>query len=389
MLKLIRNVNLYNPHSQGIRDVLFTEHRILAVAPHLPDLHPVYPLELIDGHGMRLIPGLIDCHVHLTGGGGESGPASRVPPLGLKALTTAGVTTAIGLLGTDGTTRSIADLLAATRSMNALGLSAFCYTGSYQVPPPTLMGHVRDDLVHIDSIVGIGEIALSDHRSSQPRIDEIARLAADAHVSGLMTGKAGVLHLHMGDGKRGLSMLRELLETTELPARTFHPTHCNRNRTLWAEAKELAKEYPITIDVTAFPPDDPDENVMSATESVLDWLDSGCPPEQLTISSDGGGCLPVFNPHGEVVALGVGTSHALTIALRNLLQAGLSLSEALPFFTTHVARQFRLDQKAHIAQGYDADLVLLDDDGEVHHVFAKGRWMVRAKEAIVQGVFES
>jgi beta-aspartyl-dipeptidase (metallo-type) len=271
--------------------------------------------------------------------------------------------------------------------MAALGLSAYCYTGSYQIPPPTLMGSVREDLVHVDAIVGIGEVAISDHRSSQPTFDEIARLAADAHVSGLMTGKAGTLHLHMGDGKRGLSMIEQIIQETELPARTFHPTHCNRNRTLWAEAKALAQSTEITIDITAFPPDDPDPDVMSATEAVLDWLDTGCDPSRLTISSDGGGCLPVFNKQGEVIALGVGTSHSLTQTLQSLLQAGLSLPQILPFLTTNVARQFRFTKKAKLAVGYDADLFVLDEHDNVTEVMANGNWMVREGVAVKQEVF--
>jgi hypothetical protein len=62
---------------------------------------------------------------------------------------------------------------------------------------------VRGDIVHVDRVIGVGEVALSDHRSSQPTFDELAKLGAEAHVGGLMTGKAGVVHLHLGDGRAG------------------------------------------------------------------------------------------------------------------------------------------------------------------------------------------
>ena len=106
--------------------------------------------------------------------------------------------------------------------------------------PTTLTGSVRDDIVFIDPVIGVGEIAISDHRSSQPTFDEFLRVASECHVAGLMTGKAGVLHLHVGDGARGLEFLREALRTTELPARVFQPTHVNRRKALFKEALALA-----------------------------------------------------------------------------------------------------------------------------------------------------
>ena len=101
-----------------------------------------------------------------------------------------------------------------------------------------LTGSVRSDLVLLEPLLGIGELAISDHRSSQPTLDEILRLAADAHVAGLMTGKAGILHLHLGDGPRGLELVRRALEQSEIPARVFNPTHVNRRKALFAEAVE-------------------------------------------------------------------------------------------------------------------------------------------------------
>ena len=65
----------------------------------------------------------------------------------------------------------------------------------------------------------------------------------------MMADKAGVLHLHLGDGARGLELVRTALTTTELPATMFHPTHVNRNPRLFAEAQALAIEHGCTIDV--------------------------------------------------------------------------------------------------------------------------------------------
>src|SRR5205085_7564452 len=136
----------------------------------------------------------------------------------------------VGLLGTDGATRTIRDLVGRTLGLREEGISAWCYTGNYQVPVQTLTGSVRDDIVFIDPIIGVGELAISDHRSSQPTLDELLRVASDVHVAGMMSGKAGVLHLHLGDGPRGLELVRRALDGSELPPRVFHPTHVNRQR---------------------------------------------------------------------------------------------------------------------------------------------------------------
>ena len=383
-MTLLRNADVYAPEPLGLQDLLLAGGSIVAMAPSLSTPLDDYDVRIVDLEGQRLLPGLIDCHVHLTGGGGESGPESRVPPVALTQLTRAGVTTAIGLLGTDGTTRSIADLVTAARGLCAYGFTAYCYTGSYQIPPPTLLGTVREDLVLIERIVGIGEIAISDHRSSQPTLTEIVKLAADAHVSGLMTGKAGVLHLHVGDGKRGLSLIREALDTTEIPSRTFHPTHCNRNPRLWEEVKSMT-DYGVTFDVTAFPPDN--ESVY-VTDAISQWLDEGLPSEQLTVSSDGGGCLPCFDEQGEMLHMDVGTSECLAITLRELQERGYALETVLPFFTSNVAHKFRFHRKGRLAVGQDADLLVLNETHHVQDVWCRGRRMVIDGEAVVRGLYE-
>jgi len=101
-LTLIRNANLYAPQPLGIRHLLLGGGRILWIGEEALDL----PVALrtvtstIDAAGRRTIPGLIDGHVHVTGGGGEAGFRTRVPAVPLSRFTTAGITTVVGLLGT-------------------------------------------------------------------------------------------------------------------------------------------------------------------------------------------------------------------------------------------------------------------------------------------------
>jgi len=329
-------------------------------------------------------PGLLDAHVHLTGGGGESGPGSRVPAPALSALTTAGVTTCVGVLGTDGTTRTMRDLVATTLGMRAHGLSAFCYTGSYQYPVPTLTGSIRDDIVFIDPIIGVGELALSDHRSSQLTFDEFLRVASDAYTAGLMSNKAGFLHLHMGDGPREFALVEQALEVAELPARVYHPTHVNRQKSLFTAAIALA-ERGVTVDVTAFP--DADDGFL-AVEAIDRWLTEGHPLERLTCSSDGGGCLPTFDADGELIRMDVGRSDVLAQTLEGLLALGHPLERFLPIFTRNVARVLRLPQKGRLGPGLDADLVALSPEGRVRSVMCRGQWFVRDGDVVRRGPFE-
>ena len=354
---LLSNAEVFAPEPLGLCHVLVCGERVAWIGNEIPDLPGALGVETRDLDGRRVIPGLIDCHAHLTGGGGEAGYETRVPAPALSRFTTAGVTSVVGLLGTDDVTRSLAALVATARGLEAEGLSAWCYTGSYRVPPKTLTGSVREDIVLIDRIVGAGEIAISDHRSGQPTLDELLRLASEVHVAGIMTGKAGTLHLHVGDGERGLSLVEEALRTAEIPARVFHPTHVNRRKALFDEALELARRG-CTIDVTACPPAVTDE--LSAADAWRRYAEADLPPERLTISSDSGGCMAAFDADGSPVGMEIGLPETLADTLTELLESGLPPADVLPAFTSNPAGLLRLARKGRIAAGADADLVVLD-----------------------------
>ncbi|MFL5537330.1 MAG: beta-aspartyl-peptidase [Gemmatimonadales bacterium] len=384
-MQLLRNADLYDPQPKGRASLLIGGERILWIGDEL-ELPANLGATVRDLEGRRVIPGLIDCHVHLTGGGGEAGMHTRVPPLQLSRLTSGGVTTAIGLLGTDDTVRSTAELVATARGLIAEGLSAWCYTGGYHVPLTTLTGSVRGDIANIDLILGVGELAISDHRSSQPTLDELLRIAGDAHVAGLMTGKAGIVHLHLGDGERGLELVRRAINESELPASVFNPTHVNRRKALFEEACEIAKQGCV-VDITAFPVEE-GEDAWSAPEALTRYLESGLPPGRVTVSSDGGGCLPVFDADGRVSRMDVGRPSAMAEALQALLACGQPLERILPAFTSNPANLLLLPRKGHLTTGADADLVVLDEEGAVSDVMARGAWHVEEGRSTVRGTFE-
>ena len=387
-LTLVRNANLYAPQPLGIQHLLLGGGRILWIGKEGIDL-PV-PLRAvtkdIDAAGRRTIPGLIDGHVHVTGGGGEAGFRTRVPAVPLSRFTSAGISTVVGLLGTDDVARGPGELLATLYGLREEGLSAYGYAGGYHVPPATLTGSVRGDLVFVEALIGIGEVAISDHRSSQPTLEELLRIASECHVAGVMTGKAGILHLHLGDGARGLELVREALRTSELPARVFNPTHVNRRRALFGEALDLAR-LGCTVDITAFPVAE-GEDAYPAAEALERYLAAGAPVDRVTISSDAGGCLPCFDAEGRVTHMDVGSSGALLETLREALARGLSLEAALPAFTANPAKLLRLARKGMLAAGQDADLVVLDDQCQADAVVVRGEIHVMNRTCIRRGTFE-
>jgi beta-aspartyl-dipeptidase (metallo-type) len=388
---LLRNADVYSPRPLGLQSLLLGGGKVLWHGPatDLPGLPAALAATTttVDLEGRRLIPGLIDGHVHVTGGGGEAGSRTRVPAVPLSRFTTAGVTTVVGLLGTDDVTRGPRELLATIHALREEGLNAYAHAGGYHLPLATLTGSVRSDLVMLEPLLGIGEIAISDHRSSQPTLDEILRLAADTHVAGLMTGKAGILHLHLGDGSRGLDLVRRALAASEIPARVFNPTHVNRRKALHAEAVELARAGCV-VDLTAFPVAS-GEDAYTAAEGLQRYLAADAPPERVTISSDAGGCLPCFDADGRVRHMDVGSAGALLATLRDLLADGMPLEAALPAFTANPARLLRLDGKGTIGSGTNADLVALDATGGAHTVIIRGVVHVRDGAVLRRGTFET
>lgn len=384
---LLRNATVFAPESRGRTDLLIGGEKILWMGDSLGALPSALRVTEVDLGGRVLIPGLVDGHAHLTGGGGEAGPDTRVPAPPLSQYTNAGVTTAIGVLGTDDVTRSTAELVVTARGLVAEGLSAWCHTGGYHLPPVTLTGSVRGDIVHIDRVIGVGELALSDHRSSQPTLDELLKVAAEAHVGGMMTGKAGVVHLHMGDGVRGLELVRQALDTSEIPARVFNPTHVNRKRALFTEAIALARRGCV-VDITSFTVS-PEDDAWSAADALERYWNSGAPDTNVTVSSDGGGCLPVFDADGRVIEMGVGHAGSLLDTVRELVARGHGLDRILPAFTRNVAALLRLPAKGELRVGADADLVVLDADHRVSDVLARGAWHVQGGRTVRRGTFET
>jgi len=389
MITLIRGGEVFAPEPLGRKDILIAGGRIEAVAG--PGSLGVDGLaaEAVEAAGRLVVPGLVDPHVHILGGGGEGGPATRTPEIRVEDIVASGVTTVIGCLGTDGITRHMASLLAKARALEVEGVSTFIYVGSYDIPVRTLTGSVRSDLVLIDKVIGAGEIAVSDHRSSQPTFDEIARLASECRVGGMLGGKAGVLHLHLGDGRRGLELLFRLVRETEIPMTQVIPTHINRNRALFEQGLEWVAAGG-SIDHTVGPDPEPTDPELGLEEVLAALAGRGLPFTRLTASSDGNGSLPVFDGEGRLLRLTVGSQKDMLRELRNVVRKGVvPLETAVRIFATNAADFYKLGQKGRIEPGRDADLLLLDGDLGLADVFARGRHLMASGRLLVKGTFSA
>lgn len=363
-LLLIEGAEVFAPQPLGRRDVLVGGGRVLAVAERLVPAGLGGHLQRIDGRGRWLLPGLVDSLVHFSGGGGEGGFASRTRPLEAMQAIRAGVTTLIGALGTDDTTRSHADLLANARALSSHGLSAYALSGSYRVPLRTLTGSVRDDLVLIPDILGVGEVAIADHRGSQPDTAELARIAAESRVGGLLSGKAGTVLIHVGDGRDRLDPLRAVVSGHDVAAERFLPTHCNRSRALLDDAAAWVAAGGYADLTTSTTPELLAAGEVAAGEALRELLAEPTLRGRITLSSDGQASLPHFDSEGRLLDSGVADIGSLLDTLRALRRDGrLDFALALEAATRTPARVWGLAQKGGIAAGMDADLLLVEPDG--------------------------
>lgn len=292
MLTLIKNAEVYAPQHLGKKDILLADSKIILIKDCIDHVNTSIPIDVVDAANHIIAPGFIDSHVHIIGGGGEGGYKTRTPELMLTDATTAGVTTIVGVLGTDGTTRRMENLLAKARGLEEEGISCFIHTGSYQIPVKTLTNSIEEDLILIDKIIGVGEIAISDHRSSEPTFEELVKVASAARNGGILSGKAGILEIHVGDGERKLSLLNQIADKTDLPIRQFHPTHINRNEELFKEGIQFAKRGGYVDFTTSTIPHFLEEGEVKCSKGLRIMLEEKVAIDSITFSSDGNASLP-------------------------------------------------------------------------------------------------
>jgi len=363
---LVENGELYTPRHLGRGSVFAAAGRIVTTGEVDGDRLAACGewMERIDATGCAVLPGLLDPHEHLIGGSGERGFESQTPEIFLHELVEGGITTVVGCLGVDTSTRTMQALLGKAKGLRAQGLSAFVYTGGYTVPPVTITGSPHDDILFIDEVIGIGETAISDRRSSRPSLPELARIAGQAYTGGMLAGKAGVLHFHVGEDERRLTDVRALLDEYGIPAESLYPTHVERTPELFDEALQLTHRG-VTVDIDVMEEDLP--------KWVRRYREHGGAPGKLTASSD---------------AAIVSPSILLDQLRECVLGFGMPLEEVLPYVTANTAAALKLGSKGRLAEGCDADVLVVDAGSlTLRDVIAGGRILMRNGAVLVQEEF--
>ncbi|MBW9174018.1 beta-aspartyl-peptidase [Clostridium estertheticum] len=390
MIIIIKNGEVYAPEYIGKMDIVIAGGKIEAIAKSVSVPQDFAKVRVIDAEGKLVFPGFIDAHVHITGGGGEGGFKTRTPEIQLSDIIAGGITTVVGCLGTDGVCRDMKGLLAKARALDEEGISTYIYSGSYQIPVNTITNSCRSDIMLIDKIIGVGEIAISDHRSSQPTYEDFIKVVAEARVGGLLSGKAGIVNVHLGYGERRLQYLVKMVKETEIPIKQVIPTHINRSINLFDAGIEFAKLGGIIDMTTSSDPDHLEEDEVKASRALKMALERGIPVEQIQFTSDGQGSMPIFNKKRELIGLGIGSTKSLYIEVKDaVLKDGVDLEVALKVITSNVATNLKLYNKGFVQEGRDADLVLVNkNDLSIETVFAKGVEVVSKGQVLVKGTFE-
>ena len=367
-MKLIKSVELYNPKYYGKKDILIGGGRIVDIASKIS--LSSRNLDIIDCNGLIVIPGLIDNHIHIAGAGGEGGPRTRTHQLDKEDLLEAGITTVIGCLGTDGFTRNVQDVLMKCKSLRENGFSSWIYTGSYQFPPPSITGDIRKDICYIDEVIGVGEIAIADHRSSSPGIDEFVKFLKEVRLAGMLSNKAGLLNVHVGNEGDAFHFLEKVIKIANLGSSNLLPTHCNRSEEVFKRVLNYGKEN--IIDVTSSIKRNSES--LSASKAVLRLLRNGVPIDNITISSDSCGSLPVFDKNGKLKKISTAKPITLFRELCNLMkEPEISKETALKTVTRNPANILQLNRKGEIEIDKDADMVVVDKDYNIRYNIVLGR----------------
>lgn len=363
MLVVIHGGEVFAPDPIGVQSLLIANGAIDRVGPvdGAAIRRAGAPCEILDATDCVVVPGLVDPHGHLLGGSGEGSLALQTPMILVEEIARAGVTTVVGTLGVDTTMKTPSGLLARVKALTELGLHARMWTGGYNVPPSTLFGSVREDMMFIDEVIGAGEIAISDERGLNQSSQELAKLVRDVHVGGLLTGKAGLTHFHVGDEDTRLEPLREIIEQFQVKPEWLYPTHVERSEELFAEAVALAHEGSF-VDIDCVEED--------TARWVRKFLDAGGPIHKLTVSSDMDSNTPdvFYRMFCELV-----------------VEHRVPLEMALRFFSANAACALKLEKKGRIAEGAEADVLVLDRATmEIRDVIAGGKFLVRDGEVLVR-----
>ncbi len=393
LVKLFQNGDLYCPDCRGRGDVLVVGDVIARIAKTIPVPKDFSDLQIIDVTDRIITPGIVDQHCHLIGAGGAAGPVSRTREIKIQQIIQAGVTSIVGTLGFDNITRDLKRLLVKAIALEHQGISTFIYTGSHLMPRATITGSVESDLLLIDKVVGI-KLGMAEASSTHPDEREVKGLIVAGHRGALLSGKAGIVHIHLGDVPGDwFKMVEKILRETTVPFTRAVFTHANRSSQVFDAALEFAKKGGF-VDITAvinpdrLPPSLREERVAKGlrkpSKAIEEMLEKGVPESNLTLSSDSN--ASGTSPEGQ---LRYGEINILYKEFRDLAMSTNNISLALKMVTLNPAKRIGIaDHKGSLEEGKDADLLVLTRDLQLQEVYARGKLMVKDGKPVVKDPFE-
>lgn len=390
MVTIIKNVEVFAPENLGKKDVVFLFDKIEGLYDEINEINPLIECDVIDGSDFIMFPGLIDSHVHITGGGGEAGFKSRTPEISVIDLIKSGVTTVVGCLGTDNICRNMNNLIAKAYGLEEEGITSYIYTGSYEIPVKTITGSIKSDFMLIPKVIGVGEIALSDYRSSNPSFEDFIKIIHEAKVGGILSNKNGVVHIHIGDSNVGLKYLFDICINKDIELSQIIPTHVNRNRDLLNSAIEYGKKGGYFDLTSSYVKGIKEEEELRISNILVEIISKGVDINHITCSSDAQGSLPIVDNNGKFTGIGIGKPSSLYNEIRELLiNSSIPKSDIISLVTKNVAKILGINNKGEIKKYKDADVILVNKQNfEIKYVFSKGIKMICNGKSLVKETFE-
>ena len=355
---------------EKIEDILICDKKIIKIGKiNVTSLKKIFnkELQIYDINKNYTVAGIIDNHVHVLGGGGETGFDSRIKELTIKDIVMSGVTTVVGVLGTDSITKSVENLISKTKELNCNGITAYCLTGSFEYPSPTITGKLEKDLAFINEVIGV-KIAISDHRCYNPTVDNLITILSKARIASLISGKLCTVNFHIGYGKENMEQLLKIVESTNIPSFLIRPTHISNSNIVFEQAITLAKKG-CFIDLTA----------NSQHKKIADYIYKVYTEgllNKLTLSSDAGGSIPIWKNNKCEGFKKHGMEDILLIIKELVENFKIQYSKAFTIVNKNVGEALGIKYKGKIEEGYDADIIILDHEFKLKMLIANGKVFV-------------